>query len=62
MASEFRFRITTNKQFEAALDRIAQLVPFKRGTPEYEELTILLIAVIAYKPPAVRRQIAVSVH
>lgn len=63
MASEIRFRITTDEQLEAALERIAEPLPFKRGTPEYQELTILLIAAKAYKPPKKRQMLIVeTVH
>jgi len=49
MDIERRYRIATEAQREAALDRIAELVNFKPGTPEHAELTILLIAVAAYE-------------
>jgi len=64
MASELRSQITTDAQLEAALDRIAELISYKPGTPEHGELTLLLIAVTAYgdRPKGQRRRTSETVH
>lgn len=49
MPTHRRFRITTVSQYEAAQERIAELIRFQSGTPEHQELTILLAAVTEYE-------------
>ena len=44
-----RFKIKTEEQFQAALDRITALIAFKPGTPEFAEMTILMHAAKEYQ-------------
>lgn len=55
MTSKIRSRITTPAQREAALDRVAELAGSRPGTPEHAEMTILLIAIDAYRAKPLRR-------
>lgn len=58
-----RYPISTNEQLEAALDRIAELIGSKAGTPERQELTILLAAVTEYQEaPSLRRPQGQTLH
>lgn len=64
MASKIRYQITTDTQLEAALDRIAELISFKKGTLEHAELTLLLVAVTAHgdRLKDQRRRTSETVH